>query len=360
LSGRRRHPSGADGAGIPPYGVLAGSRGDSGRARREGRDLPRRRAGARLTLTLPGEVEETFERFVTAELTTIDSAGRPITWPLTPFYRPGDPGIRLAIPLGYPQKAYDARRNPNVALLFSDATGSGIERPSMVLVKGVAAVDDDDLAANRARYLRDLHAKPTGGTPPPERGGRRFDWYFTRIYLHVRPVRVLVWRDGDCAAVPELLFEGGEALAVAPPPPPRYEGSPRRHPRIGEIGRRYDSAVLSLVGEDGFPLSVRVPMSADRRGRLITLELEPGGVSLTPGPVCVTAHDHDEELSWTRNFQVRGNLVADPDGGWVVVPHRVVHGFELPPTGALVRALANVPKIRRFRRRAKRERARRS
>jgi hypothetical protein len=226
----------------------------------------------------------------------------------------------------------------------------------MVLVQGIAAVDDD-LAANRARYMSDLHAKPTGGDPPPEWRGRRFDWYFTRIYLHVRPVRVFVWRDGDCTAVPELLSEDVHESAVARPP--RYEGMPRRHPRIGEIGRRYDSAVLSLVGGDGFPLAVRVPMSADRRGRSIAVELEPGGVDLAPGPVCVTAHDHDDELRWTRNFQVRGNLVADPEGGWLVEPQRLVHGFELPPTGALVRAVANVPKIRRFRRRARRERDRR-
>jgi hypothetical protein len=261
----------------------------------------------------------------------------------------------VAVPLGHPAKAYHARRDPRVALLFSDATGSGIERPSMVLVQGLAAVDDDDLAENRARYLRDLEDKPTGGGSPPAGAGRRFDWYFTRIYLHVRPVRVLVWLEGDCTAAPERLLESAERPSV--PPAPAYHSTPRRHPRIGEIGRRYESAVLSLVGADGFPLAVRVPMSADRRGRLIEIDLEPGGVDLLPGPVCVTAHDHDEELRWTRNFQVRGYLRPDPEGGgWVVTPHRVVHGFELPPTGALMRAVANLPKIRRFRRRAKRER----
>ena len=74
--------------------------------------------------------------------------------------------------------------------------------------------------------------------------------------------------------------------------------------------------------------------------------------------MCVTAHDHDPELRWTRNFQVRGELTADAHG-WVVVPHRMVGGFELPPTGAFVRAVANIPKIRRFRKTAARERRRR-
>ena len=52
-------------------------------------------------------------------------------------------------------------------------------------------------------------------------------------------------------------------------------------------------------------------------------------------------------------------LVRDR-GGWFVLPHRVVEGFELPPTGSIVRAVANIPKIRRFRKTAARERARRT
>jgi hypothetical protein len=107
-------------------------------------------------------VQETFHRFVTTELTTIDARGRPITWPVVPFYAPGDPTIAVTTGLGLPKKARDAGRNPNVSLLFSDATGSGIHEPSMVLVQGTAAVDDEDLEANRARYERDSAAKPTG------------------------------------------------------------------------------------------------------------------------------------------------------------------------------------------------------
>jgi hypothetical protein len=38
----------------------------------------------------------------------------------------------------------------------------------------------------------------------------------------------------------------------------------------------------------------------------------------------------------------------------------VVDGFELPPTGALTRAVSNTSKIRRFRKTAKRERAKRA
>jgi hypothetical protein len=267
-----------------------------------------------------------------------------------PFYEGGSLAVTTA--LGMPAKAERARRNPRVALLFSDATGAGIDHPSMILVQGTAEVDDHDLDANRRRYRDDTAAKPTGPAEVPS--GRRHDWYFTRIYIHVRPERVLVWRDGDCGARPDVY---GELPRYSEGEEGSHGGVLRPDRRIAEIGGRYDTAVLSLVTPDAYPFSVRVPMTADRRGRSIALDVEPAGAELGPARVCVTAHDHDPELRWTRNFQVRGHLVPGDDG-WVVLPHRVVAGFELPPTGSLVRAVANIPKIRRFRKTAKRERER--
>jgi hypothetical protein len=272
---------------------------------------------------------------------------------VVPFYERGSLAVTTA--LGMPAKAERARRDPRVALLFSDATGAGIERPSMVLVQGTAVVDDQDLDANRQRYRHDTAAKPTG--PPEAPPGSSHDWYFTRIYICVRPERIYVWRDGDCGAVPDVYGEApDEPVAAAP----LHGGQPTPNRRIAEIGSRYESAVLSLVGPDGFPFAVRVPMTADRRGRSIAIDVQPGGIELRPGPVCVTAHDHDEKLRWTRNFQVRGDLLPDPSHGWRVEPYRTVGGFELPPGGAFVRVVANIPKIRRFRKTAKRERQRRA
>jgi hypothetical protein len=115
--------------------------------------------------------------------------------------------------------------------------------------------------------------------------------------------------------------------------------------------------VLSFVEQGGYPFSVRVPVTADRRARVIHVDEQPVGVQLREGPACMTAHDHEDALRWQRNFQVRGRLVRITSG-WAVVPQRVVHGFELPPVGALTRTVSNFGRIRRYRRVAKRERAR--
>jgi len=315
---------------------------------------------------LPRAVQQVFESFVTTEFTTIDRHGQPITWPLTPFYRSGGDCIDVTTGLGYPKKANDAARNPHVALLFSDPSGSGMSRAPMVLVQGTAHVDDSDLDANRERYVREAIEKtPSVRQQMPPEGMRRFfNWYFTRIYVKVRPERVYVWDDGDIAREPELLDSHMEEVRSGHDEEPPDEahvrpegGGPTWDRRLDELGARYETAVVSFVAPDGFPFAVRVPIGADRRDRLIRIEAEPVGAPLQPGLACVTAHTHADDLAWQHNFQVRGDLV-ERDDGWAVVPHRLVGGFELPQS-AFGRVKGNFTKVMRFRRIAKRELAKR-
>src|SRR5919206_1007237 len=109
--------------------------------------------------TLPPELHQAAERYLTCELVTIDRAGRPIAWPVTPYFRADEGCIDVTTGVGYPKKADDAERNPHVALLFSDATGSGIADAPAVLVQGIARVHDEDLDANRRRYEREMAQK---------------------------------------------------------------------------------------------------------------------------------------------------------------------------------------------------------
>src|SRR4029453_3694381 len=188
-----------------------------------------------MTASLPEDVQRVFETFITTEFTTVDQRGQPISWPVTPYYRRGGPCIDVSTGLGYPKKAKDARLNPKVAMLFSDPTGCGMEDAPQVLVQGTAEVDDADLDANRERYLRESAAKlpETVKMAPPKALRRFFDWYYTRIYVHVRPERVYVWPGGDATNEPQLFhahMEGGgcgEARARGRSRPPRRPGAAR-------------------------------------------------------------------------------------------------------------------------------------
>jgi hypothetical protein len=320
-----------------------------------------------MTATLPETVQEVFDTFITTEFTTVAAGGQPITWPVTPYYQPGAATVDITTGLGYPKKADDAAANPRVALLFSDPTGCGVERPPQVLVQGTALVDDRDLDANRERYGRESTEKlpATKKMLPPKPVRRMFGWYFTRIYVKVRPERVFVWASGDCTDEPQLLDahleevrSGHDEEPESPPPEPRG-GRPKWDERLDELGDRYPAAVLSIVSPDGFPFSARVPISVDREAHRVRIAAEPVGAPLAPGLACVTAHDHAPDFTWQRNFQVRGDLVEE-EGGWAVVPHKLVGGFEIPPTSALERYRINAKKIRRFRKIAKREKRRRT
>jgi hypothetical protein len=315
-----------------------------------------------MTATLPPELQRVFDRFVTTEFTTVDPQGRPITWPLTPYYRPGDPCIDVTTGLGYPKKAKDARANPKVALLFSDSTGSGIDDAPQVLVQGTADVDDRDLKANRERYRRESVEKLPAmkDQMPPKVFERLFDWYFMRIYVHVRPERIYVWPDGDVAREPELYdthieeVRSGHVEEPAAELAPTEGGGTAWDERMDELGARYPEVVVSLVAPDGFPFSVRLPIEVDREGGRLRLEGAPVGVPWRPGLACVTAHDHSADFKWQRNFQVRGDLVEE-SGFWAVIPHKLIGGFELPPVSMVQRTRLNLRKMRRYRRVAKRE-----
>ena len=319
-----------------------------------------------MTASLPSTVQAVFDRFVTTELTTVDRHGQPITWPVTPYYQFGAACVDVTTGLGYPKKANDARSNPLVALLFSDPTGSGLERPPMVLVQGMADVDDRDLDANRERYARESVEKlpATAKLLPPEPLRRFLPWYFTRIYIHVRPERVYVWPEGDPGREPELFGSHmDEVRSCHSEQPDRFHADPRGglsswDRRIAELGTAIRTAVLSIVCPDGFPFAVRLPVRVDAAERWIRIEGELVGAPLQPGLACLTAHAHEERFGWQRNFQVRGDLVQR-DGGWVLVPRRFIGGFEAPPSRAAM-LRANAVKAWRFRKTAKRELARRS
>jgi hypothetical protein len=320
-----------------------------------------------MTSSLPQDVREAFERYITCELTTIDSRRQPITWPVTPYYSQGGATLDVTTGIGYPKKANDARRNPHVALLFSDPTGSGVESGLRVLVQGTADIDDRDLEANRERYWRESWEKLPGTRKLHPPGWLRglFNWYYTRIYVKVRPERVFVWPDGDPATTPTILdchleeVRSGHIEEPVEPAPAAAGGAPKWDERLEELGRRHETAVLSWVAPDGFPLAVRLPVSVDRASRRVRLEGEPASLPIGEGRACLAAHRHSPSFEWQENFQVRGDLVRD-ERGWSLLPRRFVGGFELPEEGSLEAIRRNFGKSARFYRTARRYRRERS
>ncbi len=289
-----------------------------------------------MTSTLPPEVRDAFESFITCELTTVDAAKQPITWPVTPYYSQGGPTIDVTTGLGYPKKADDARAHPSIALLFSDPNGSGSDTPMKVLVQGTATIDDADLKANAERYMSESAEKlpATKKMHPPKLVRGMFNFYYARIYIKVRPERVFVWPEGrldDEPTVHDAHLE--EVRSGHVEEPPEDHGTPKEGPpawdRRMEFLAENDSGVLSWMGPDGFPIAVRVPIAADEESRSISIGAEPAGLPLIEGRACLTVHQHAPDFTWQRNMQVRGNLTRT-ENGLRLIPRRIVGGFEIP------------------------------
>ncbi len=227
-----------------------------------------------MTSSLPQQAREAFSNFVTTEYTTIGAKRQPITWPVTPYYTDGGATIDISTGLGYPKKADDAARNPKVSMLFSDPTGSGMEDAgrdaSQVLVQGIAEVDDADLGANSERYIRESGVKlpATKKMNPPKPVRALIGWYYKRIYVLVRPERVFVWPGPDSTVEPEVHDCHLEEVRSGHAEEPQADhGVPIGGPaawddRVDQLGRDHETAVVSWLAPDGFPLSVRL-----RRGR---------------------------------------------------------------------------------------------
>ena len=160
------------------------------------------------TLRLPPEVDAVFREFRTCEFTTVNRQGQPLTWPTEPFYDAKEGRIIVTSSIAFPVKAYNARSHPQVALLFSDATGAPLTDPPTVLVQGDATVAElvDDPPWSYEMFKESILRQPNTRSfvsNPVARG--LFTFQFQRLAIFVQPRRILVWPRGDMSQMPSEL-----------------------------------------------------------------------------------------------------------------------------------------------------------
>jgi hypothetical protein len=273
-------------------------------------------------------------RFITTEYASLTRAGEPITWPLTPFAGAGGT-IDVSTGLTYPLKAERARRDPRVALSFSNPVGSGLEAPPVVVVQGLATVRDADLRANSARYLRESSERlPAAYAKTPDFMLAQMDWYWTRIWIEVTPRRVLWWPEGRLDREP-LRWQAPDTL-VAPPSDPPPTGAPSgswatepvdwRRRAAGAV-ERFGPPVLTTVDAEGWPLPLRtVSATATDDGFEVQA---PAGVDIVPGPAFLTFHTHVATMESQENLGLAG-VATVRDGAVHVRVDRALNDFPVP------------------------------
>lgn len=159
-------------------------------------------------LRLPPEVEAVFHEFRTCEFTTVNRKGQPLTWPTEPYYDAPEGRLIVTSSIAFPIKAYNARRHPQVSLLFSDPTGAPLADPPAVLVQGDATVTElvDDPPWSYAMFKESILRQPrTRSFVSNPIARSMFTFQFQRLAIFVQPRRILVWSRGDTSQSPTEL-----------------------------------------------------------------------------------------------------------------------------------------------------------
>ena len=169
-----------------------------------------RRSGAADGSGNPYDAMAIIKGYRTCEFSTVFRDGTPQTWPVSPLLL-GDGRFLLCTSIGFPQKAFNIRRNPKVSLLFSEPTGSGLSNTGAVLIYGDAVAEDRviaDMASSPelAELVRTvMERQPSSAFMRSFVGRRLFPSYYWRLAIYVTPMKAFLWPTRDFTVPPEHL-----------------------------------------------------------------------------------------------------------------------------------------------------------
>jgi general stress protein 26 len=157
--------------------------------------------------TLPDPIEALLASALVGELTVIDLAGRPVTYPLIPLY--DGERIYLTSSTLFSRKLEHIKANSKVSLSITDPVAVG-GRTDRATIQGDARVIEEDPHGGWERLLPIWEKKePSIVYFLTQRVA--LPLFFERSLIEITPRRALYWADGDAASAPETTVVGREA-----------------------------------------------------------------------------------------------------------------------------------------------------
>jgi hypothetical protein len=255
-----------------------------------------------MTTTLPA-VRAVLETYRTCELVTVGRDGVPVAWPAVCSVAPAGDVVTLTTSIALPVKALNVRRDPRVALLFSDPTGTGRDDLPQVLLRGTATCPEKihTSPAGLEDYWLKLWQRQPDVVPTSPRIARAvMDFYYLRLVLTVSPQEVTT-------SAPLRRAGGG-----------RSRSGPENRP--GDAAHRlaaHPDAVLTVAEATAPPRPVRVRVAPGTcAGQLVLTPVDGATLDhVPPGstPANLMAHAHDDRLGRLEQIGVVGRV--DSAGG---------------------------------------------
>jgi hypothetical protein len=156
--------------------------------------------------TLPEPVEQLLDVALVAELTVIDAAGRPVTYPLIPLY--DGERVYLTSSTLFSRKLGHIKRNGRVSLSITDPISVG-GRSDRATIQGDARVIEEDPHGGWERLLPIWERKePSIVYFLKQRVA--LPLFFERALIEITPRRVLYWPDGSSGRAPVVTTVASE------------------------------------------------------------------------------------------------------------------------------------------------------
>ena len=144
---------------------------------------------------------ETFENALVCEFTVISQIGRPITHPLLPLFDSEEGRLYVTSSVLFSRKLDHVKRNPKVAVLFSNREGLRVSPYRIVLVKGTAKIGEDDVHHGWEKLLP-LWRKKEPYIDNFVKMRYALPLFWERSIIEIAPSKVYYWPDGDTGSAP--------------------------------------------------------------------------------------------------------------------------------------------------------------
>jgi general stress protein 26 len=154
---------------------------------------------------LPDWMYHAIEESFTCQFASTTAHGIPVALPVFLHHFDPDTGTLIISSPARMKRVENVRQRPRVAILFSP-TGTGPGEPKHVLlVQGLAEVDDTDLASGWKRYFAGWARRQRDARESLARMEQVMPGYTQRAIIRVRPTHFLGWPDGNYQQSPEVV-----------------------------------------------------------------------------------------------------------------------------------------------------------
>ena len=154
---------------------------------------------------LPDWMYHAIEESFTCQFASTTLRDIPVALPVFLNHFDPDTGTLIISSPARTKRVENVRQHPEVAILFSPVGIGPAEPKHVLLLQGLAEVDDTNLTSGWKRYFAGWARRQLNARESLARMEQAMPGYTQRAVIRVRPTRFLGWPDGNFQQAPEVV-----------------------------------------------------------------------------------------------------------------------------------------------------------